>query len=64
MPLLPGYKHAHSFNIPKTTKGPDVEKCLAERYPFWRGIFPGEDPKNKRIAAAKSHMECDKLARR
>lgn len=58
MPKLPGYKHAKGYNIPKTTKGKKVEKCLAECYPALREIFPGESKKNKRIAAAICHKRC------
>jgi len=58
MPLKPGYKHAKGFNIPITTKGPAVEKCLAECYPAMRLEFPGESKKNKSIAAAICHKRC------
>jgi hypothetical protein len=61
MPKLPGYEHVtyagEMFNIPKTTKGPEVEKCLATCYPHCRSGH-GEDKDNKRICAASCHKFC------
>ena len=58
MPRLPGYHHVKGFNIPITTKGPEVQKCLDVCYPALRAQFPGESKKNKSIAAAICHKRC------
>jgi hypothetical protein len=60
MPEKKGYKHKEGFNIPLTTKGPIVEKCLAECYPALRkeGPLSADTPENKRIAAAICHKRC------
>lgn len=59
MPELRGYHHKKGFNIPITTKGSKVEKCLAECYPALRtGNLSADTPTNKRIAAAVCHKRC------
>lgn len=58
MPMKPGYHNVRGYNIPITTKGPVVQKCLDRCYPALREQYPGESKRNKRIAAAICHVRC------
>ena len=58
MPMLPGYKHKGGYNIPRTTKGKEVEHCLADVYVGCRKGTAREDPNMKRICSAVAHKRC------
>jgi hypothetical protein len=58
MPLKKDYLHFKGFNIPKTTKGPAVERCIARNYAGCRTNLSADTPANKRICAAVAHKRC------